>query len=111
MESVHCYANNLVRGDLSSIKWIEGPLTKTTQPPSDLVEVYFDSQRFSLNSLSQKQVYYSSLNFKDVMIASGRLNLDVLDKDRKELKSPLGIEFSGKTLKYYHICFLIVALY
>lgn len=54
MESEHCYANNTVRGDLSSIKWIEGPLTKQTQPLSDLMEVLFDPRRISLNSRFQK---------------------------------------------------------
>lgn len=41
VEKEHCYANCTARGDLSSIKWIEGPLTKKVEPQARqrLVEV------------------------------------------------------------------------
>ncbi|CAG7830764.1 unnamed protein product, partial [Allacma fusca] len=48
------YANALRLGDLSSLSWIESPLNASKQ---NLVEVH-----------------YSSLNFRDVMLASGQLN-------------------------------------
>ncbi|XP_066144651.1 fatty acid synthase-like isoform X2 [Euwallacea fornicatus] len=79
--SEHCYANSTVRGDLSSIKWLEGPLLHKTVPDNDLVEVY-----------------YSSLNFRDVMTASGRISVDVITKDRREQQCVQGFEYSGKTV-------------
>ncbi|KAH1018158.1 hypothetical protein HUJ05_005972 [Dendroctonus ponderosae] len=83
VQKEHCYANSTVRGDLSSIKWIEGPLTRNVEPKAQekLVEVY-----------------YSSLNFRDVMLASGRINVDVLTKDRRKQDCVQGLEYAGKTL-------------
>ncbi|XP_066251922.1 fatty acid synthase-like isoform X2 [Euwallacea similis] len=80
IENEHCYVTSTVRGDLSSIKWIEGSLSRKTVPEDDLVEVY-----------------YSSLNFRDVMIASGRINVDVITKYRRKQECVQGFEYSGKT--------------
>lgn len=54
--------NVLTLGDLSSFDWIDSPLKYFT--PSDTAKLV--------------QVYYASLNFKDVMLASGRLPLDAI---------------------------------
>ncbi|CAG9770337.1 unnamed protein product [Ceutorhynchus assimilis] len=83
VESEHCYANSTVRGDLSSIKWIEGPLRKQMKITAKEALV---------------EIFYSSLNFRDIMTASGRINVDVITKDRREQECVQGFEFSGKTL-------------
>ncbi|XP_050299271.1 fatty acid synthase-like isoform X2 [Anthonomus grandis grandis] len=81
VESEHCYANSTVRGDLSSIKWIEGPLKIQNNKNQNIVKIY-----------------YASLNFRDVMTASGRINADVITRNRREQECVQGFEFSGKTL-------------
>lgn len=72
----HCYANVLQRGDLSSLTWIQGSLD--TENANNLV-----------------RVQYASLNFRDVMLATGRLSVEVLDISRLDQECILGLEFSG----------------
>ncbi|XP_045466442.1 fatty acid synthase-like [Harmonia axyridis] len=82
LETEHCFVNPLRRGDLSSLKWIEGNLnSKTILPPEKKLV----------------QVYFASLNFRDVMTASGRINADVITMDRIEQECVQGFEFSGRT--------------
>nr|CAH7737538.1 unnamed protein product [Callosobruchus chinensis] len=78
-EVEHCVANTMVKGDLTSLRWTEGPLTSNAPLPSekDLI-----------------RVCYSSLNFRDVMLASGKLNVDIV-KSRLEQECVLGIEYAG----------------
>uniref|UniRef100_A0A182Y5H6 Fatty acid synthase n=1 Tax=Anopheles stephensi TaxID=30069 RepID=A0A182Y5H6_ANOST len=75
----HCFANCVKPGDLSSFTWMVGPLSE--QPPtSPLVKVV-----------------YSSLNFKDVMLATGRLTVETFCTDRLQQECVLGFEYSGVT--------------
>lgn len=57
------YVNVLTRGDLSSLRWIASPLRHfvTSSPDVQLC-----------------RVYYSSLNFRDVMLATGKLPPDAI---------------------------------
>ncbi|MGH0136067.1 UNVERIFIED_CONTAM: hypothetical protein FKN15_019025 [Acipenser sinensis] len=57
------YVNVLTRGDLSSLRWIVSPLRhfKPTNPSVQLC-----------------QVYYASLNFRDIMLATGKLPPDAI---------------------------------
>lgn len=57
------YVNVLTRGDLSSLSWIASPLnhSETSNPNSQLC-----------------RVYYSSLNFRDIMLATGKLPPDAI---------------------------------
>ncbi|KAG5679910.1 hypothetical protein PVAND_009446 [Polypedilum vanderplanki] len=68
--------NSLVRTDLSSVKWIQGPMRNTS---SDKVT----------------RVQYASLNFRDVMLATGKLAIETCGKTRLEQQCVLGFEFSG----------------
>ncbi|XP_055643690.1 fatty acid synthase-like [Toxorhynchites rutilus septentrionalis] len=77
----HCYANCSTKGDLSSMTWFNGPLD-VAPPKGELV-----------------RVVCSALNFRDVMIATGRLSSDVLHVDRLEQECLLGNEFSGVSAK------------
>ncbi|TNN50607.1 Fatty acid synthase [Liparis tanakae] len=57
------YVNVLTRGDLSSLRWIASPLRHfvTSNPNIQLC-----------------RVYYSSLNFRDIMLATGKLPPDAI---------------------------------
>ncbi len=70
----HAYVNVLTRGDLSSLRWIASPL-----------------QHFVSNNSNVQlcRVYYSSLNFRDIMLATGKLPPDAIP----------GREFKKHTVK------------
>jgi hypothetical protein len=57
------YVNVLTRGDLSSLRWIASPLRHfvASSPHVQLC-----------------RVYYSSLNFRDIMLATGKLPPDAI---------------------------------
>lgn len=55
----HACANTLIRGDLSSLRWIASPLC------------HYPSTKLC-------KVYYASLNFRDIMLASGKLPADAI---------------------------------
>uniref|UniRef100_A0A2C9GS69 Fatty acid synthase n=1 Tax=Anopheles arabiensis TaxID=7173 RepID=A0A2C9GS69_ANOAR len=75
----HCFANCVKPGDLSSFTWMVGPLNEQS-PSSPLA-----------------RVVYSSLNFKDVMLATGRLTVETSFTNRLQQECVLGFEYSGVT--------------
>ncbi|XP_063406377.1 fatty acid synthase-like [Mytilus trossulus] len=75
----HAHVNIQTKGDLSSLTWIESPLTK-----------YFGNKSNRLCS-----VHYASLNFRDVMLATGRLQPDAIPGKLAEQDCILGMEVSG----------------
>ncbi|CAH1987550.1 unnamed protein product [Acanthoscelides obtectus] len=79
-ENEHFFVNVTLRGDLSSLKWLEGPLDHTKKAPAEKVMAY---------------VCYATLNFRDVMTATGKINADVVTQDRIEQECVQGFEFSG----------------
>ena len=58
------FVNVLTRGDLSSLHWIESPLR------------YFSSADHPQHQLCR--VHYTALNFRDVMLATGKLPPDAI---------------------------------
>lgn len=72
--SEHIYGNVLHRGDLSSLNWFEGPL----QPKDCDIDIV-----------------YSSINFRDVMLATGRLAVEIYGTNRLDQVCVLGFEFAG----------------
>lgn len=90
----HAYINTLVRGDLSSLKWIEGPLTfyKGDDPNTELCSVY-----------------YAPLNFRDIMLATGKLPPDALPGDLAGQDCILGLEFSGRDSKGRRVMGMVAA--
>jgi len=58
------YVNVLTRGDLSSLHWIESPLK------------YFDPAEHLDQQLCR--VHYAALNFRDIMLATGKLPPDAI---------------------------------
>lgn len=79
----HAYVNALTKGDLASLKWIEGPLTLDRPDAKD-----------SRQELCT--VYYAPINFRDVMLSSGKLAADALPGDLAQQDCILGLEFSGR---------------
>lgn len=73
----HCFANTLSKADMSSLNWITGPFNYS-RPQKEMV-----------------RVKYASLNFRDVMLASGKLQAEVLDSGRLDQECILGFEYSG----------------
>lgn len=82
VRTAEAHINVATRGDLSSFKWYEAPYK------------YLDEDIRQKNLIS---VYYSSLNFRDIMLASGRLPLDALPVSIALNDCILGLEFSGRT--------------
>ncbi|XP_049273338.1 fatty acid synthase-like [Rhipicephalus sanguineus] len=80
----YAYLQVQTRGDLSSLQWCESPLGYL--PPSDKVgreDLYVD-------------VYYGAINFRDIMLASGKVNLDTARGDNVTGEAFLGMEYSGR---------------
>ncbi|KAL2737028.1 fatty acid synthase-like, partial [Vespula squamosa] len=81
----HAVVNKLSDGDLSSLHWIEGTITKDYQK-EDLV-----------------RIHYASLNFKDVMVTSGKIGTDVFQHDRRKLDNLIGMEYSGISISGHRV--------
>lgn len=79
----HAYVNALTKGDLASLKWIEGPLSMDRPDPKN--------SRAELCT-----VYFAPINFRDVMLSSGKLAADALPGDLAQQDCILGLEFSGR---------------
>lgn len=85
VETHAAYVNVLTRGDLSSLRWIASPLK------------YFDSSLEPDKELCT--VHYTSLNFRDIMLATGKLPPDAIPGDLASQECLLGMEFSGVNSK------------
>ncbi|KAI1292131.1 Fatty acid synthase [Halotydeus destructor] len=81
VETEHAHLNILTRGDLSTLRWVESP-----------------HKHWAAGNASDQlaQVYYASLNFRDVMLATGKLPPDELPDDMALQDCILGLEFSGR---------------
>ncbi|XP_055683221.1 fatty acid synthase-like [Lutzomyia longipalpis] len=82
----HAFVNVLTKGDLSSLRWIEGPLSINRPELTD-------------PDVEMCTVYYAPLNFRDIMLGSGKLSVDSLPKHLADEECVLGIEFSGRDSK------------
>uniref|UniRef100_A0A4W6DNU3 Fatty acid synthase n=1 Tax=Lates calcarifer TaxID=8187 RepID=A0A4W6DNU3_LATCA len=87
------YVNVLTRGDLSSLRWIASPPHHPVASPNE----------------QQCLVYYSSLNFRDVMLATGKLPPDAIPGDLALQQCMLGMEFSGRDPNGQHVMGLLPA--
>lgn len=81
----HAVVNTLVRGDLSSLRWIESPLSYHQTENNPEMELC--------------KVYYTSLNFRDIMLATGKLSPDALPGNAASQECLLGLEFAGRDSK------------
>lgn len=78
----HAYVNTSTKGDLSSLTWIESPLTCQLPDPED--------ERVELCT-----VYYAPINIRDVMLSTGKWT-DALPSHLMNQDCVLGSEFSGR---------------
>ncbi|XP_046739713.1 fatty acid synthase-like [Diprion similis] len=74
----HASLSQATRGDLSSVQWIEG----TIQPNNQNRDII--------------QVHYSSINFRDVMLLTGKLAPEVITSRRMLQDRVYGFEFVGR---------------
>ncbi|XP_060796063.1 fatty acid synthase isoform X1 [Neoarius graeffei] len=88
------YVNVLTRGDLSSLRWIASPLR------------HFVS---SSPNVQLCTVYYASLNFRDIMLATGKLPPDAIPGDIALQQCMLGMEFSGRDPNGHRVMGLLPA--
>ncbi|XP_063925092.1 fatty acid synthase-like [Zophobas morio] len=79
----HSYAHFKSRGDISSFEWLEGHLSEEVPLKEGQLLV---------------PTYYASINFKDIMAASGRVNPEMIQSHRLGQEILIGFEFSGKDL-------------
>ncbi|XP_053205827.1 fatty acid synthase-like [Panonychus citri] len=86
IETMSCYADIKTKGDLSSLRWFQSHHSNWTHIPKEkLIE---DHEKIT--------IYFGSLNFKDVLIVTGRINLQFnMDNDGLQAGPLIGTEFSG----------------
>uniref|UniRef100_A0A0N5CAY3 Fatty acid synthase n=1 Tax=Strongyloides papillosus TaxID=174720 RepID=A0A0N5CAY3_STREA len=83
-ECEHAFINTLVRGDVASLKWFESP---------NQFYDYFPNKTSTQDLCS---VYYAAINFRDVMLAYGRLPPDAIPGNFADRECLLGMEFAGR---------------
>lgn len=76
----HCYANCITRGDLSSITWLT-----------------YGASADDMSNKKMVRIKYASLNFRDVMLATGKLMIEATEIERLRQLRVLGFEYSGLT--------------
>ncbi|KAI1292133.1 Fatty acid synthase [Halotydeus destructor] len=81
VETEHAYLNVLTRGDLSTLKWVEA-----------------QHKHWAGGDATEQlaHVYYAPLNFRDIMLATGKLPPDALPGDMALQDCILGLEFAGR---------------
>ncbi|EHH58444.1 hypothetical protein EGM_08298, partial [Macaca fascicularis] len=79
--TAHGFVTTLTRGDLSSIRWVCSSLrhAQPSRPGAQLCTVY-----------------YASLNFRDIMLATGKLSPEAIPGKWASQDNLLGMEFSGR---------------
>ncbi|KAK7080814.1 hypothetical protein SK128_019451 [Halocaridina rubra] len=83
--SPHALLNVATRGDLASLTWYEAPSPISQEMVSNLGEKFVVCD-----------VHYAPLNFRDIMLATGKLPPDALPGDLAMKECILGLEFAGK---------------
>ena len=97
IETDTAYIAVTTRGDLSSLKWIEGPMALKHFKPQNYL------------SLELCNVFYAAINFRDIMLATGKLSTEAIPGDFKTEESLLGFEFSGIDSKHRRVMGLVAS--
>ncbi|CAH2052769.1 unnamed protein product, partial [Iphiclides podalirius] len=79
----HAFVNTTTIGDLSSLRWMEGPIRENT--------TFKDPEKILIH------VYCSAMNFRDVMTATGRVTVDAVARGRLAQECVQGFEVVGRT--------------
>ncbi|XP_047538487.1 fatty acid synthase-like isoform X2 [Vanessa atalanta] len=83
VQAYHALVNTLSIGDLSSISWLEGPIRENS--------VFSNPENYIIH------IYCAALNFRDVIIAMGRVTVDAIARGRLEQEYVQGFEIVGRT--------------
>lgn len=84
--SNHAYVDIKTKGDMSSFRWLESSTKYFSKMP---LECRLSPDEVLVN------VFYAALNFKDVMVASGRISSEAYPSATGLSGASLGMEFSG----------------
>lgn len=79
MSSSYSYVDVQKPGDLSSLAWFQSALTQDIADTKHQI----------------CHIEFASLNFRDVMLATGQLSPDAIPRDSADDDVLLGMEFSG----------------
>ncbi|XP_053215026.1 fatty acid synthase-like [Panonychus citri] len=86
IETMSCYADIKTKGDLSSLRWFQSHHSNWTHIPNDKL----------IEDQEKVKIYYGSLNFRDVLIVTGRITLQFnMGNDGLQAGPLIGTEFSG----------------
>nr|CAB3243712.1 fatty acid synthase [Phallusia mammillata] len=77
VDSSRGYVSAMTKGDLASLQWIAQDCVKVNSPSREY------------------RVAFSALNFRDIMLASGKLPSDAIPGNSRKFSTLLGLEFSG----------------
>lgn len=80
------YLNVVTRGDLTSLRWFDSQNKYWEYLPADMRDP--NEQRCT--------IYYAPLNFRDIMLATGKLPPDALPGELALQDNIFGLEFSGR---------------
>ncbi|CAG9791214.1 unnamed protein product [Diatraea saccharalis] len=83
VQANHAYVNTITIGDLSSLRWLEGPIRPN--------QVFKNPESVFLSA------YCAALNFRDVMTATGRVTVDAVARGRLAQECVQGFEVVGRT--------------
>ncbi|XP_068623798.1 fatty acid synthase-like [Battus philenor] len=83
IRATHAFVNVTTVGDLTTLKWLEGALKEN--------QTFKDPQKVLI------QVYYSAINFRDVMTTLGRVTADAVARGRLNQECVQGFEIVGRT--------------
>lgn len=89
VETDNAYLNVCTRGDLTSLRWFDSQNKYWEQLPAELRKP--NEQRCS--------IYFSPLNFRDIMLATGKLPPDALPGELALQDNIFGLEFAGRDSK------------
>nr|CAD7408253.1 unnamed protein product [Timema cristinae] len=110
------YVNITTPGDLSTLRWVQGPDLKyrdILEQSYSLKEVVTlcscHSAEISKEAGTLVHISCSALNFRDVMLATGRIQIDTLASDSSNKDCVLGLEFSGLDEKGHRLMGMVPA--
>lgn len=93
VDTEYAFMDMKTKGDLSSMRWVEGEHKYWPSLPKSL-----QGEKATLIN-----IYYSTINFKDVMVATGRIPVDAYPMDYMGT-GLIGMEFAGRDANGRRVC-------
>jgi len=95
-ETDYAVLDVMTKGDLSSFRWLKSNMKESLAYPSLLYPMQAKCASEHRFKPFMVDIYYSALNFKDVMVASGRVPRSAYPSTNTGATNLIGMEFSGK---------------